>query len=79
MLIQMIKNEKGSPNGIQVVEYVKGEEYDMPEDLGKVFVKMGAAKMVTVPENKDSGPAPDNKVVEEDVKEESKKKKTKEE
>lgn len=61
MLVVMKETKKGSPNGITVNEYVKGQEYDMPENLMKTFLKMGACKMVTVPENKDSGPAPQNK------------------
>lgn len=84
MLVVMKETKKGSPNGITVNVYNKDQEYDLPENLAKTFLKMGACKMVTVPENKnmgaapqnkDSAPAPDNK----DEKDEKKKKKKKEE
>lgn len=73
MLVVMTQNQKGSPNGIEVRDYVKGQEYEMPEKLGRVFLKMGAAEMVAPKENKDAGSAPSNKSVEnEEEKEQNK-------
>ncbi len=61
MLVKMKITKKGSPNGIVVNEYVKGDEYDLPESLTKTFLKLGVCEMVKVPENKDAGKSPKNK------------------
>jgi hypothetical protein len=75
----MKETKKGSPNGITVNVYVKDQEYDLPESLTKTFLKMGACKMVVAKENKDAGPAPQNKDVEpEKVEKKKKDKKDKE-
>ncbi len=70
MLIKMKESQNGSPNGLIVNLYEKGVQYDVPESLGDVFVKIGAAEKVVkpeikniseAPENKDAGEAPTNK------------------
>lgn len=38
MLIKMLKTAKGSTNGIAIVEYEEGKEYELPERLSSVFV-----------------------------------------
>ncbi len=37
--VQMTKDASGSPDGITVIQYKKGERYDLPEDLANVFCK----------------------------------------
>lgn len=39
MKVLMTKTQKGSPDGITIIEYQEGTVYDIPEDLAKVFVK----------------------------------------
>ena len=39
MQLKMIKTAKGSPDGLKVVEYQKGETYEIPEELAKVFLE----------------------------------------
>lgn len=51
MIIKMLETTKGSPNGINIYEYVKDEVYPkpnlpMPDDLGSAFVSMGVAEQV---------------------------------
>lgn len=36
--INMLRNKHGSPDGFTVKHYVKDTEYDVPEDLAKLFV-----------------------------------------
>jgi uncharacterized protein (UPF0128 family) len=47
MKVKMLKKEKGSTNGIDVKEYVKDKEYNIPESLAQVFIQMGSAALVT--------------------------------
>ena len=68
MKVKMIKNQKGSPNGTIVFDYVADKEYDIPEKLANVFLKIGVSEKVKenkevgfAPENKDLGSAPINK------------------
>lgn len=42
----MVETKKGSPDGINAFEYVKGREYDLPPDLANVFIREGWAKLV---------------------------------
>jgi colicin import membrane protein len=37
--IKMTRNKHGSPDGINVKHYDKGETYSVPESLGKLFVE----------------------------------------
>lgn len=39
MKIRMLKNAKGSENGIKVKEFIEGRSYDIHNDLGRVFVE----------------------------------------
>jgi hypothetical protein len=39
MRIEVTRTMKASPNGIKVLDYVAGQVYEMPESLGKVFVR----------------------------------------
>jgi hypothetical protein len=63
----MLTTQSGSPDGRTVCSYAKGEQYDLPDSLGKVFVKEGWAKKVQVKApklvtgKKDSGSPPENK------------------
>lgn len=71
MKIRMLESRPGSPDGVTVQWYPKGEEFlfDTPggQDLGAVFVREGWAKLVEskalpgAPDNKDLGAAPANK------------------
>jgi hypothetical protein len=49
MKIQMVTTERGSPDGNTVLEYEAGEEYEVPEELGEVFVREGWAKPAEAP------------------------------
>lgn len=63
----MLTTRTGSPDGRTVCSYARGEQYDLPESLGKVFVKEGWAKKVPakalkpVARKKDLGQPPENK------------------
>lgn len=59
MKVKMLKTEKGSPNGIRVIEYIKGEEYEMPEKLADVFISIGCAE----PKMKSVKQSPKNKIM----------------
>lgn len=57
MKVKMLKNEKGSPDGLTVVYYKEGSEYDLTDRLAEVFIGMGVAeeaekKKPVVEENK---------------------------
>ena len=39
MKVRMNSTRRGSPDGIAVHEYYKGESYDLPESLAQVFVE----------------------------------------
>jgi hypothetical protein len=54
MLVKMLETKLGSPDGIQVNEYKKGEEYDLPSSLAQVFLDEGWAEEVK--ESKKPGP-----------------------
>ena len=47
MTIKMKQTTKGSPDGKNVLEYVKDREYQMPDGLAKTFIGMGVATEVT--------------------------------
>lgn len=36
--IKMLVDDKGSPNGSHVVDYAKGQTYDVPAELAEAFV-----------------------------------------
>lgn len=52
MHVHMKETKKGSPDGIEVREYLAGESYEMPEQLGVVFVKEGWGEEKPMEENK---------------------------
>jgi hypothetical protein len=60
MRIKMLKTQKGSPDGVTVVNYLEGQEYDINIELSKVFImqkwaieiKKVEVKSEIVPENK---------------------------
>ncbi len=39
MRIMMLQTMDGSPDGVTVNQYRKGETYDVPDSLGTVFLK----------------------------------------
>ena len=41
----MLKTMKGSPNGIEVKEYVAGEKYTLPDSLGNAFLQIKVAEL----------------------------------
>ena len=66
MKIRMKENKKGSPDGVQVLDYQKGKTYDLPDRLAGVFVKQGwavAVKPQKPPEPEDEEPL-ETKVIE---------------
>ena len=46
MKIKMVKTSLGSPDGIKVQQYEAGKVYDVPEELGLLFVESEVAKKV---------------------------------
>lgn len=50
MLIKMLETQPGAPDGINTVDFVKGQTYELngagPEDLGRVFLEEGWAEEV---------------------------------
>ena len=65
MRIKMKRTSYGSPDGVQVEEYKKGETYNVRETLAAIFLKEGWAVKVdkTPRRTKDQGVAPENKIV----------------
>lgn len=67
MRIKMLETRTGSPDGVTVRSYAKGEQYDLPDGLAEVFVHEGWGKPVQargrkqVTRKKDAGAAPENK------------------
>jgi len=49
MKVRMNKDRKGSPDGINVIDYKKGKTYDMPDELAKPWIKKGLAVAVKPP------------------------------
>lgn len=60
MQVKMKSTQKGSPDGITVHTYEKGEVYDLPDSLAEVFLEEGWAekprKTVGPTDNKKDGP-----------------------
>ena len=48
MKIRMTKTINGSPDGISVVNYKEGQEYDLDGALLGVFLQMGVAEQITI-------------------------------
>lgn len=65
MKLKMKRTSYGSPDGVQVEEYKKGETYDVRETLAVIFLQEGwAVKADKSPrKKKDQGAAPENKSV----------------
>jgi len=40
----MLITKKGSPDGIQVIEYQAGQKYDLPQELADVLLREGWAE-----------------------------------
>ncbi len=63
----MLETRTGSPDGVTVCSYAKGEQYELPDGLAQVFVHEGWGKQVQVrgrkpvTRKKDAGQAPENK------------------
>ncbi len=74
MKVKMNRTCFGSPDGMQVNEYKKGETYDLPDPLAEVFVQQRwAVKVVKTPRRtKDAGAAPENKSVKNKMKRKTK-------
>lgn len=62
MLIRMLRDDRGSPDGRAVIQYKKDQEYDIPDPLAIVFIeqlrsavkvlpKTEIASLVSAPEN----------------------------
>ncbi len=67
MKIKMLETRTGSPDGVRVRSYAKGEQYELPDDLAQVFVQEGWGKPVQarirkpLVSKKVLGAAPENK------------------
>lgn len=62
MLVRMLRDDRGSPDGRAIVQYKKDQEYDIPDPLAEVFVeqlrsavkvlpKTETASLISAPEN----------------------------
>lgn len=65
MKIKMTATTKGSPCGLKVKKYEKGQSYDVPESLARVFIDQmkvatGGGKAAKAPDNK-AADVPENK------------------
>lgn len=63
MKIKMLETRMGSPDGVSVLAYTGGEQYEVPDDLGLVFITEGWAVdgRIKASRKKDKGAAPENK------------------
>ena len=52
MKIKMLKTVKGSPNGIDILEYESGEIYDLPKELADIFIHERWAELIEEIEEK---------------------------
>ena len=43
MLVKMLSTRRGSGDGFDMCQYLKGETYDLPENLAKHFLRNGWA------------------------------------
>jgi len=46
MLVEMLNNSLGSPDGRTVNRYYAGETYDLPDELARIFLLCGSARKV---------------------------------
>lgn len=65
MKLKMKRTSYGSPDGVLVEEYKKGETYEVRQSLATIFLQEGwAVKVAKVPRStKDEGGTPENKTV----------------
>lgn len=61
MLVTMLQTQKGSPDGIQLVEYAEGATVDLVDDLARVFLEEGWATL-PAPAEADAPAAPVERV-----------------
>ena len=47
MRVKMLVDAPGSPDGVTVLDYTEGTVYDVPDDLGNVFLAEKFAKKTT--------------------------------
>lgn len=59
--VKILKTTQGSPDGIQVLTYHEGNEYDLNDSLVAAFIQMGVVEVV-IEEEKPQEPiaAPEN-------------------
>ena len=62
MNVKIVRPCAGSPDGIHVVAYQKGETVDLPDSLAEVFVQQGWAGIRVLRKAKNVGKAPENKM-----------------
>ena len=55
MRVKMLQKQIGSPDGIRIVTYEKGEEYDLPKPLATIFTEQNWAEK---PNSSNSGSTP---------------------
>jgi len=65
MKIKMLETRMGSPDGVSVLAYTEGEQYEVPDSLGRVFIAEGwaVAGRIKAGRKKDKGAAPENKSI----------------
>ncbi len=61
MKIKMLKTRQGSPDGISVNTYTRGETAEVPDELARIFIGQRWARKVTTKGVKDRGKSPENK------------------
>ena len=55
MKIAVTKTMSGAPDGVHTQKYVAGETYEMPDDLGSVFVRERWGREVKEPVKEPEG------------------------
>ena len=61
MKIKMLQTRKGSPDGIVVTTYIRGETVEVPDELANIFIQQRWA--VIKKGVKNFGKAPKNKTI----------------
>lgn len=57
MRVKMLTDAPGSPDGVTVNEYSKGEVYEVTDSLGTVFIEQGLAEATEDDVTPDAEPA----------------------
>lgn len=62
MRVKMLKNAPGSPDGVKVLDFIKGEVYEVSESLAEAFLRAKLAVEHKAEGKKASAPAANKQV-----------------